>query len=378
MALKKPLIKHTSASKKRQANSFNRVAAYAGVFLVLASVIALGYQKPQTVGGSVNQAVSQNGLATVDQPQSTSPSVDEIVATGVAANLTEQTNLPIASNLANTAVSLSTKNELAQSTDTSTTKPQIMQSDANGRSIQEYTTKAGDSVPLLAAQYNVSSETIRWANNLASDALEPGKKLTILPVNGITHTVTAGETADSLAVKYQASAARIVSYNDLELSGVTVGQNIIIPDGVLPENERPGYVAPVARNSYGGGTGYRVPNVNLSASAGNRYAPGNCTWYAYERRAKLGRPVGSFWGNANTWGYNARAAGLKVDNIPEAGAVLVDTAGYYGHVAVVESVDPNTGDVLLSEMNNYAYGGFNIVNNRTLSAGQASAYQYIH
>jgi surface antigen len=59
------------------------------------------------------------------------------------------------------------------------------------------------------------------------------------------------------------------------------------------------------------------------------------------------------------------------------GAVLVDQAGYFGHVAVVERVMGN-GDVVVSEMNNYAYGGFNIVNQRTISAGQAGAYLYIH
>ncbi len=91
----------------------------------------------------------------------------------------------------------------------------------------------------------------------------------------------------------------------------------------------------------------------------------------------MGRPVGSFWGNANTWASSARSAGYAVNRTPAAGAVLVDQAGYFGHVAVVERVLPN-GDVYITEMNNYAYGGFNIVNDRTISAGQASAYWYIH
>jgi surface antigen len=52
-------------------------------------------------------------------------------------------------------------------------------------------------------------------------------------------------------------------------------------------------------------------------------------------------------------------------------------AGYFGHVAVVERVLAN-GDIVITEMNNLAYGGFNRVNDRTISAGQAGAYQYIH
>ena len=91
----------------------------------------------------------------------------------------------------------------------------------------------------------------------------------------------------------------------------------------------------------------------------------------------MGRPVGSFWGNANTWASNARAAGFAVNRTPAAGAVLTDQTGYFGHVGVVERVLEN-GDVVITEMNNYAYGGYNIVNSRTISAGQAGAYTYIH
>lgn len=196
-------------------------------------------------------------------------------------------------------------------------------------------------------------------------------------MSGVLYTVKAGDTIQSISEKYQANAERITSYNDLELSGPKEGQQLILPGGVLPENERPGYVAPRSSSYSSGGGGSIVSSSMAGVSAGNRYAYGNCTWYAYNRRAALGRPVGSFWGNANTWAINARAAGYQVDYTPAAGAVLVDTAGYYGHVAVVESVQSN-GDIVVSEMNNYAYGGFGIVNTRTISAGQAGSYQYIH
>lgn len=380
VALTQPLVAARAAKRTKQQYSVVKITSYAAVFLLFASVIALGYQRPET-NGLARQA-SQNGLATVGQANTQSPSVDEIVATTIAANITEQANLPIASNIANTAVSLSAKSELAQTSDESTAKPQIMQADMAGRTVQQYTTKTGDTVPSIAAEYNLSPNTVKWANDLTSDALEPGKQLVILPVDGVQHTVADGDSAKSLAEKYRANADRIVIYNDLETTGLVKAQSIIIPGGVLPETERPGYQDPVTtrqtnqNQAFGGSTGARL-STNLSASAGNRYAPGNCTWYAFERRAQLGRPVGSFWGNANTWAYSARAAGLTVNNTPAAGAVLVDTAGYYGHVGVVESVASN-GDITITEMNNYAYGGFNIVNSRTISAGQAAAYQYIH
>lgn len=361
-----------------------KIASYTSAFLLFVAVVAIGYQPPQTAKGDVRSVSDVSGVATVSTSAATAkaPSVDELVATGVAAGLAERANLPIASNVANMSVSLSAKSELAQTDDTTITKPQIIQPTATNRTIQTYVTKEGDTVQSVAGQFNVSPDTVRWANNLQFDAVAPNTSLAILPVNGVRYTFKAGDTVDTIAAKYGTDASRITSYNDLELNGAADGQVLIVPGGTPPESERPGYVAPVSRttqntNSNLGRNGGVINMGVARASAGNRYAPGNCTWYAYERRAQLGRPVGSFWGNANTWAMNARAAGYLVNNAPAAGAVLVDTAGYYGHVGVVERVLDN-GDIVITEMNNYAYGGFNVVNTRTISAGQAAGYQYIH
>jgi len=291
--------------------------------------------------------------------------------------------MPVANNVANMSMSLAAKTELAQTSEQAISKPQIIQPTAASREISTYTTKQGDTVQSVATLHNLTPDTIRWANNLSADALDAGKNLTIPPIDGVVYTLKAGDTADSIASTYKADKNRIISFNDMELNGVTAGQKIVVPGGIMPEDQRPGYQAPV-RGSLGTtpsssavGTGYRVNSNIAGASAGNRYAWGNCTWYAYERRLQMGRPVGSFWGNANTWGVYARSAGYVVNKTPARGAVLVDTAGYFGHVAVVEDVAAD-GTVTISEMNNYAYGGFGIVNKRTISAGQAAAYQYIH
>lgn len=361
--------------KKSSVPSAANIAAYAGAFLLLVAVVAVGYESPKNVSGQVANGGQEQltaPAAAVDTEET--PAVDQVVATGVAADLAARANLPIASNAANMSVSLTAKSELAQTDTAAITKPQIVTPTAANRAITSYVVQNGETVPQLASRFGVSEDTIRWANDINGDALEPGRTISVLPVTGVLYTTVAGDTAQSVAEKFKADPSRVTSFNDLELTGFTAGKQIIVPGGVKPA---PVPVASASNNSFGGGSGSVVKSNLFGASAGNRYAPGNCTWYVFERREQLKRPIGSFWGNANTWASSARAAGLTVNRTPLPGAILTDQAGYFGHVAIVERVLPN-GDVYITEMNNYAYGGFNIVNDRTISAGQASAYLYIH
>ena len=371
------------ASTKNISFPGGKILIYSSAFIALVGVIAAGYQNPQS---SLQQVQSSNAPAFTTASYNRddkAPSVDEIIAANIAASITERTSLPIAPNVASSAISLAAKSELTQSDDKAVSKPQIVQSGNNRRDMQIYVAKSGDSVGAVAERYNISENTLRWANNLDSDAIEKGRKLKIMPVNGVTHSFEKNDSVKSLAKKYNTSEARIVSFNDLELSKPKKGQNLIIPNGVLPESERPGYVEPIAAaaptpvNNFGFGNnagGYKVMNKNLGVSSGNKYAFGNCTSYAFERRAELGRPIGSFWGDGGSWAYSAQAAGFKVDGKPKPGSIMV-TYGSPGHVAIVESVAKN-GDITLSEMN-YA-GNFNRVTGRTVSAGQAGGYAYIH
>lgn len=363
------LARHKAHTAKGTPKS-TTIAAYAGVFLLVISMVALGYQPPQKITAVANavQAPTEDIAA--------QPSVDQLVATNVAAGIAERAELPIATNVANLSVSLSAASQLAQSENDLVSKPQIIQPAAGGREIKSYTAVAGDTVGSVAARFGLSADTIKWANNLSSDAIEGGKQLVIPPVNGVVYVVKDGDSVDSLANKYQANAQAIISFNDLELGGLSNGLQIVIPDGIVPENERPGYVNPSAaasQGSYNGG--YSTINAQIaSASAGNRYAFGNCTWYAYERRVQLGLPVGSFWGNAATWAMYAQAAGYQVNNTPAVGAIMQNGGGY-GHVAIVESVNSD-GSITISEMN-YA-GNFNRVTSRTVGADSIGYYNYIH
>ena len=291
--------------------------------------------------------------------------------------------MPISNNVSNLSQSLAIESTLAQTDTNVISKPQIVQPAADSRNSKKYTTVAGDSVATVSQKFGISANTIKWANKLAVDTLEPGKVLTIPPVDGVIYTVRSGDTVDSIAAKYKADRDRLVAFNDLELSGNPgAGAQIIIPGGDLPTDERPGYVAPrtyTAPTTYGNYSGGSSSSWGAGASGGNRYAWGNCTWYVYERRLQLGMPVGGMWGNASTWAYAASASGFLVDGSPTAGAVMQNGGGY-GHVAVVESVNPGVS-ITISEMNGYRFGGgFNRVGRGEVSWGEAVSgmYRYIH
>ncbi|KAB2479197.1 MULTISPECIES: CHAP domain-containing protein [Staphylococcus] len=116
-------------------------------------------------------------------------------------------------------------------------------------------------------------------------------------------------------------------------------------------------------------------SVSLSSASGsssNLYTAGQCTYYVYD---KVGGKIGSTWGNASNWASAAASSGYTVNNTAKAGSILQSSTGAMGHVAYVENVNSD-GSVEVSEMN---YGqGAGVVTSRTISASEASSYNYIH
>ncbi len=106
------------------------------------------------------------------------------------------------------------------------------------QNIEIYTVQSGDTVLGIAAQFGINPETIQWANpGLESnpDLLRIGDPLTILPVDGVLHTVVSGDTLSSIAAKYKVEATDMVA---LDLNGLesmdtplTVGIKIVVPGG---------------------------------------------------------------------------------------------------------------------------------------------------
>lgn len=347
---------------------------YSVIFVLIFIIIAIGYRND-------TKNIIQSKILS-DQTTSRANIIDSLVSVELASNLAQLAEIPVAINVQNLKVSTEIKNELSKYETQVISKPQLLNPSQSSRALVRHTVKPGETVNTIANIYSISSDTIKWANNLTSDNIEAGKELVILPINGILYTVRLGDTYDSIARRYSVDIDRLISYNDLELAGLRIGTQIVLPDGVLPNSERPGYVP--LRNIYayatGGGNSTDITFLytnTASTSPGNRNSWGNCTWYVWERRNQLGgswvlppEPIGDAW----SWSIQLGKFGYSVDRKPSYGAIMQN--GYPNmHVAFVESVESN-GDVIVSEMNYY---GYNKVNKRRIAAaGATSNYNYIH
>ena len=104
----------------------------------------------------------------------------------------------------------------------------------NNGQISIYMVRSGDTIGGIAKMFDVSANTIIWANNLNGGTITPGQKLIILPVSGIQYTVKKGDTVKSIAKKYKADVGEVLIFNGLsEDTELKIGDVIIIPDGEM-------------------------------------------------------------------------------------------------------------------------------------------------
>ncbi|GAI30691.1 unnamed protein product, partial [marine sediment metagenome] len=68
------------------------------------------------------------------------------------------------------------------------------------KEIREYIVKSGDTLSSIAASFEISLNTLLWANDLnEKSTINPDKKLIILPVSGVLHIVRQKDTLSELA-----------------------------------------------------------------------------------------------------------------------------------------------------------------------------------
>ena len=114
--------------------------------------------------------------------------------------------------------------------------------------IIEYSVVSGDTLESISKKFDISIDSIKWANNLKSDTIKPGQILKIPPVTGVVHKVLSGDNIYGIAKKYKTEAQNIVNFPfndfvDLQTFSLAVGQVVYVPGGVI-EEEQPKYLAP--------------------------------------------------------------------------------------------------------------------------------------
>lgn len=101
--------------------------------------------------------------------------------------------------------------------------------------ISLYTVRKGDTLSGIANMFQVSVNTIIWANELKGGVISEGQTLVILPITGVRYTVKSGDTVEKLSSRFNATAEDIYSYNGLAVgTKLSAGAELIIPNGEIP------------------------------------------------------------------------------------------------------------------------------------------------
>ena len=322
--------------------------------------------------GSKNKTAEENGvpimLAISDNNYAVS--VDQLSELYIVAEIAHNVQLTSSNYLNMDYISAVTQYSINQTSTSRIEKTNIVDTSSLVRGVIEYEVGAGESMESIAANYGLTTDQIRWSNGLKTTALDAGQTLYLPNVPGIVYTIKDGDSTASIAQKYGSSAAAIEEKNNLAARGISAGMMIVVPNGVVPETERPEYVAPVVRpvQTY-------VPATTLYATGSNPMPWGWCTWFAWQWRYNNGNPLPGGLGNARYWAGQLGARGYLVDRTPEYGAVFVSQAGYYGHVGIVTGVN-GYGTIEITDMNGVC--GWGCTGSKTVDASEWGSWQFVH
>ncbi len=127
-------------------------------------------------------------------------------------------------------------------------------------STQKRTVLPGDSLESIAAENEVSMDTIRWASGDVlspfTNQVEVGMVLTIPEVNGVLYEVKPGDSLDSIISITSLTNDEANRFNVIELNSLNppynleVGQKIFIPNGNLKSVDAVGNVADIPRGVF--------------------------------------------------------------------------------------------------------------------------------
>ena len=96
---------------------------------------------------------------------------------------------------------------------------------------QTYKVQSGDTISTIARRFGLTNiSTLIAVNNIDNvRTLWVGQKLRVPSVDGLIHTVSAGETLNGISLKYRVSVEELLDANDLDDGALHQGQELFIP-----------------------------------------------------------------------------------------------------------------------------------------------------
>ncbi len=196
------------------------------VLLALAAVLLARLDLPQAAADLGQVSVSTSAEAELPEAPSRQPGVKSAIVT--------RRSYPVDLQLAAKAQPLASA---ADETITRLALPHTIIPERPRVGVFTYTVQAGDTVFGISESFGVTPYTIYWANsetlNDNPHMLQIGMKLHILPIDGVYHTVSEGETLEGIAEEYGVEPEAINNeWNQLEWGKpLPAGTRLVIPGG---------------------------------------------------------------------------------------------------------------------------------------------------
>lgn len=278
-----------------------RQVTHFGLVIVILIVLLSGVPTPRISGEKT--AISVDPFGIQKMTKMTENAGDKVTASETVAMIASVVNDDMGTDAYEQINNQSAETKMALSGN-AIAKLALVETTSSSKAKTKYTkyvVKNGDTLWSIARDFGITTDSIKWTNGIADENMvKPGQTLNIPSVTGIVHVVQSGETIESIASKYKTSANLIISQNDLYGESITVGMEIIVPDGVIeapPPPPAPKVTTPKVAASSGGGrygsssaigrTGsFRFPTIAGPMGYYNGYH-----WWAIDIPNSVGTPI---------------------------------------------------------------------------------------
>lgn len=250
-------------------------------------------------------------------------------------------------------------------------------SSSSGKS-STYTVKSGDTLSHIASRQGVSVANLKKWNNLSSDLIRVGQKLSIKggssgsssssgsassgsgsSASTKTYTVKSGDSLSKIASQNGVTVAKLKSWNSLKSDTIYIGQKLSINGKASGSTGSAG-----SSNSGGSSSGG-------TSSGGSADVSYNVNKLVNEAQKHLGVPY--VWGGQSTSGFDCSGYIHYVYNKAGLKSGRTNTEGYYSRSYYVNN--PQVGDLVFFE-GTYKAGishmGIYLGNNEFIHAGTST------